>query len=70
MKGVSFNQNYTEFFCTTPAEQVSGEAVDRFFNVLAKSQHRSLFSNTNAQRTSYDSAVWELGSGWTLWVLS
>lgn len=57
--GPIFNQDCTEFFVVNPPDKISGETVDVFVDSLAAAGVAALFSNINAQRANYDSAVRE-----------
>ena len=59
MAELIFNQDSNSFFWTTPAEKVSGEAVDACIDRIADAGADTIMINTNGMKTSYRSEVWE-----------
>ena len=59
IQGLLFNEDCSDFFFTHAPEEVTGENLDAYIDHLADAGVSGLFCNVNAQRTNYDSKVWE-----------
>ena len=59
MNGVLFNQDSTQIFIETPRGEIEPETLDRLVDGLADCGVTALLANSQAQRTNYDSKVWE-----------
>ena len=58
-QGPLFNQDSTEFFYTNRPEEISGELIDQYIDLLAHAGIGAFVSCVNAQRANYASQVWE-----------
>lgn len=57
--GPILNLDSTQFFFEHTAEQMSGETVDAYVDLLADAGIRTFITCVNAQKANYESEVWE-----------
>lgn len=57
--GPILNLDSTQFFFEHPAASISGEAVDAYIDLVARTGVRTFISCVNAQKANYASRVWE-----------
>jgi len=59
VSGLLFNQDESDFFSSHDAATVNGDDIDALIDFYADAGVKTFICGVNAQRTAYDSAVWE-----------
>ena len=59
IQGLLFNADADNFFASHPDEEMNGEGIDKYVDVLADTGVSNLFIGVSDQRTNYDSKVWQ-----------